>query len=338
MIKIVICGVERSGKTCYFYGMLGKLMRGANSFIIRTTAKFDELRTAISRLADTKLPDNERYPLPSSELQRYQLDLVYQMQFLDNIDWIDYPGELVANARDAFISELKSADCLLICVDGDCVNWGGDWNADDTDQIVNRFTYNAGGLALSNALTTAAMINKRLPPVCVMVTKYDKVPDDFRNQHFFVDGFTEYGERKDGVLKSIFPTLFDVNGGAPVTTCGVSLGANIDMGGPLNPKHVEKPILFATYWKLKRDYRELVNAMNKRIEGYNAELTSYNNKGFWSKLFAQMPQRPFTDAEKADYQNRLDTYKRNLEGLKQIVNTLPHYRDGQECSMEDFDI
>lgn len=338
MTKIVICGANQSGKTCYLYGMLSRLLPVTGGFAIYSRPdEFIDLREGISRLENTGSPLAKRLPMPDTAMSRYQFELRYKSKSVENISWIDYPGALLESEHEMLFSELKDADCLLVCVDGDLASCGGDWGAPDSDQIVNDLCFSAGGLALLKALNAAISANNRLPPVCVMVTKYDMVPQALRNKDFFADGFMEGDTVKDGILRRAFPLLFGENGGAPVTVLGVSLGANFGNGGPLDPSNVEKPILFAVYWKLRRDYNILIDTLNNSIDDYNAQVNSFHNMGF-RKLFAKTPKPPFTKAERAAYQSTLDKLELDIKNLEPLVATLPHYKDGMRYSVKEFQV
>ena len=105
MSKIVIIGTSGSGKTCYFYGMLHKMQRGISGFSLRINDNkaYRKLHNGILRLGDVRLPMNERWPDPSDKLEKYNLDLLCNMNKMDSLEWVDYPGERASEAHDDFM-------------------------------------------------------------------------------------------------------------------------------------------------------------------------------------------------------------------------------------------
>lgn len=317
MTRVVICGITASGKTCYFYGMLRKMMMGHHGFIIRPQQKdYTALRMGIKRLGDTKLPLEQRFPAPSAHMDCYTLDLLYNYKQLESFEWVDYPGEFVEQANTDFIQLLEGANCLFICVDGEVIQ--GDEG--DIDEIVETLINDRGGFELNYALSQASEKNKDdLPPICIMVTKYDKVSPALRNK-----------EAIRNIVGQVFTELFSPNSGGAtrmVTVCPVTLGKNLDEGAKLDPKGVEMPICFATYLLQLSQFVDLRDDVKGKLERFNHEIDSYNQKGFFKKIITPKPTLPMTkeDAEKIavelkDRENDVEALRNAIEGMTLYVN------------------
>ena len=81
-----------------------------------------------------------------------------------------------------------------------------------------------------------------MPPVCLIITKYDLVEPDKRNEEFLLD-----------ILKEVFPILFYPamgEQGRLVSVCPVTLGREISLGGKLDPRNIEKPFCYLTFLRM----------------------------------------------------------------------------------------
>lgn len=321
MSKTVIVGITSSGKTCYFYGMMNKMMKGCLGFSIRVAQKdFSNLRRGIKRLGDISLPLEERFPPASSMLETYEMDLLYNLKRIDSFNWVDYPGELAEESTSEFVDLLDGADCLLLCVDG--MAFQG--TEDDIENIVDSIYYDKGGLELCNALQQAeAKYEDGFPPVCIMVTKYDEVSPELRKSEIMTD-----------IIQKSFPLLFNENTMAVgkhriVTICPVSLGKEIGEGGRLDPKNVEKPICFANFLIQMNAVAEMERQADEYIALKQREQETYQKKGFLRKLVSSKPET-LTEEQKQAINDLVRNGKKNLDALKGMIENLPLFIDGEQ--------
>lgn len=316
MKKVTIVGITSSGKTCYFYGMMRTMTRGIHGFALRlmNTDDFDKINQGMKRLADYRMDLSERFPQPSGDIERYDMELMYNYNGLTEFQWTDYPGEITQKSTKQFIELLDDTSCLLLCVDGELIQGTGD----DIEDIIGDINM-ASGMALNSALLQAANKNGSLPPVCVVVTKYDKVSPELRSE----DSMTE-------IIRGVFPNLFHAgNGGTMVMICPVSLGADIMNGGRLRPKNMEKPICFANYVMVLEAMRNYISAKNAEIEKKNAAIQEYNSKGFFGRLISTRPQ-PMTEEEKQVIESMLSSMKEILASLRGEIDIFKLYVNGEK--------
>lgn len=323
MSKTVIVGITNSGKTCYFYGMLRKMMRGYHGFSIRVAEKdFASLRTGIKRLGDTKLPVGERFPVPSSMQEEYEMDLLYNLKKLDSFKWVDYPGELAESGNEEFINLLDGATCLLLCVDGTAIQG----TEDNIDDIVDSIYNDKGGLELCNALQQAERkYENGFPPVCILITKYDEVSPELRNMELLTE-----------IMKESFPILFHEGNGKSrmVTICPVTLGKEIMEGGKLDPKNVEKPICFANYLIQASILENVMQQAKSFITVNQQEVEKYKRKNVLHRLISKKPE-PLTEEQKQAIGELINKGKEDLDALRGVIEALPLYINGVKTDWPD---
>ena len=323
MGKIVIVGTTHSGKSCYFYGMMKKMMRGIGGFSIGADGKdFGEIRQNIKKLSDINLPLAQRFPPPSDKMRTYPLSLMYDFSELEKFDWVDYPGEHVSNSEADFVALLEDADCLLVCVDGEGIQ--GD--PEELDDLADELVVTWDCLSLNNALNLASQKNENFPPVCIMVTKYDKLEPEFRNQDILLE-----------LLKKVFPVLFHSGMGSGkdrmVLICPVTLGKDLDLGARMSPKNMEIPICFATYLLQARKVK-LIEQKNIEIVNANrSAVNEYNKKNPLLKLISSRPE-PLTQEQLKVMQAIVDLGSANVDALRDVIKDTPLYLNGEEVDWD----
>lgn len=324
MSKLVILGTTHSGKTCYFYGMLRKMMVGVQGFSIRVEeARFNDLRTAIKSLNDTSLPLKERFPKPSDKRETYKLDLLYNFSQMESFDWDDYPGEQMERLQTEFADSMADAHCLFLCVDGEGIAKLAD-EADDLDLLAEDLIVDWGCFDLNNALAYAEKRNESFPPVCIMITKYDKIPAELRN----LDTITE-------IVQKCFPNLFHSGRGSGkdrlVVICPVTLGKDLDQGARMRPVNVEMPICFATYLIQAATARAYVEQAQNLTAERQREMEEYNNRGFLGRIIHPKPV-PLTEEQKRAMEKIIDDKKADADALRCIIEDLPLYLNGEKIA------
>lgn len=323
MSKIVILGTTRSGKTCYFYGMLRKMMVGIHGFSIRVEDKdYADIRMAVKRLNDISLPLAERFPDPSQMTQTYKLDLLYNLSHMEEFDWDDYPGELIESKLPEFIASMEGAHCLLLCVDGE----GIQGSVDELDLLVENLTMDWGCFDLNNAVGHAEKVNENFPPICIMITKYDKISPELRNM-----------DTISAIIKRCFPILFHPSGTSGnnrmVTICPVTLGKDFDQGARLNPKNVEMPICFATYLIQAAKVMSMREQAKELFQQNQDAWEQYHRSNKIIKLLRPTPQF-LTEEQKAVIENILNNAEADLNALRAILEPFPLYLNGKEIAWE----
>ena len=174
-------------------------------------------------------------------------------------------------------------------------------------------------MELNSALLQAANLNKRLPPICVIITKYDMVSPELRNKETIAE-----------IIRGVFPNLFNAgNAGTMVMMCPVSLGADILQGGRLRPKNMEKPICFANYVMILEAMRNYIEKNNADIQKRNIAIEEYNQKGIIGKIITPKPT-PLTEEEKKTIESMLDSMREILASLRGEIEVFDLYVNGEK--------
>ena len=234
-MKIGIIGPTGSGKTSYLLGMIKEMIHTECGFSIRISdpKTIGDLKDKMLKLTDKYLSANERWPVSSTSLEEYTLELFDNRNKYVDIQWIECPSELfkIAQGQERLAKTIGSVDFLFVCVDGSLLQG----NEDALEDIADDF-HNKSGCDIRNALMCVSLkSDEAFPPVCILITKYDAVSPALRKQ-----------EPLQEILQLIFPELFQQKSGI-VAICPVSLGKNIAEGGRVQPKNVHLPMLAALY-------------------------------------------------------------------------------------------
>ena len=370
MSKILIIGTTRSGKTCYFYSMLHKMLIGGDGFSLRINSReqYRKLYMGIKTLGNTALSDKERWPQASFALEKYELDLLYNMEKLDTLEWVDYPGEHVSKAVDEFMDLLDGATSLFVCVDGTQLQFDEDEieekeeeledvSEEDLDdelekeeipsEMINEFGkrrsvamlhylkdiaadfYTQSGMEICNALTHAVSSDeKKAYPPVCILLTKYDAVSPEFQDMTLISQFAKY----------CFPTLFNKGSGKGrmVMICPVSLGKDIAKGGKLRPKNVECPICFVTYLvrflmidAMREQAREHIALNEKKVQ-------EYNKKGFIGKMIPKN-KRPqsLTEEQKNAILELVNNSAQDLKELRKKVAHFPLYINGEQSNWPD---
>lgn len=284
--KFTILGETSSGKTCYLLGMYYKMRSGVGGYTISIDeiSKGDKLVTQFNNLKNSELGE-KRFPETTTEKTNFNLELQYNLNTIKNFNWVDYPGGfLVPGGRDVTDAQYKEvensinhSDVLFICIDGANLVEGD--LEDKIDEVINQSAVNITPY-LTNLNNQLKNQGKTLPPIAMIVTKYDLCKPT-----------TSDSDIKE-IIEESFRPLFGDNGShntdTYITIIPVSLGAKIkDDGyrGKLKPINVHLPILFGVQVSLERELAQLRqdarNALSKNpqianeIENYRSKIRSY---------------------------------------------------------------
>ncbi len=317
MSRILICANTLSGKTTFMYGMFHQMMKGIYGFTLVPKEHFARFNRQCKRIGDTSLPLSERFPAPSDSMEEYRFILKYNLKTVDEIQWIDYPGNLLEEDEDnpdnaRLMDYLNGTDCLFLCVDG------SHFNHETKEGILSAIHREGGGMELNFLLNRAAADrqtgeDRPLPPVCLIITKYDLVEPQKRSGDFLVE-----------ILREAFPILFvpsSAGGGRLVSVCPVTLGKDISRGGRLEPKNVEKPFCYLTFLRqaeeLRRRRREL-DRLEERTRPFRK--IAEKHRGY-RKIMERLPRMVWPAAE-GDIRRMEAEYRQAEADLRQMKESL----------------
>lgn len=329
MSRILICANTLSGKTTFMYGTFHQMMKGIYGFTLTPKYHFAQFNRQCKRIGDTRLPLNERFPAPSDRIEEYTFLLKYNLKTIDEIQWIDYPGNLVEEDEDnpdnvRLMEYMDGADCLFLCVDG------AHFNHDTKNGIINAINCDGGGMELNYMLNRAAVDGKtgkdrELPPVCLIITKYDLVEPDKRNEEFLVD-----------ILKEVFPILFYPFAGQKgrlVSVCPVTLGRNISQGGKLEPRNIEKPFCYLTFLRMAEAlcrYRERMEQAKKELLRQRAAEEGHRHRQIIRRLLSRRGGSQVTEEELGRMVETCCRLERDLTDMKRSLQNMALFDNGQQ--------
>lgn len=329
MSRILICANTLSGKTTFMYGTFHQMMKGIYGFTLTPKYHFAQFNRQCKRIGDTRLPLNERFPAPSDRIEEYTFILKYNLKTIDEIQWIDYPGNLVEEDEDnpdnvRLMEYMDGADCLFLCIDG------AHFNHDTRNGIVNAIICDGGGMELNFMLNRAAVDaqtgkDRELPPVCLIITKYDLVEPDKRKEEFLVD-----------ILKEVFPILFYPSAGQKgrlVSVCPVTLGRNISQGGKLEPKNIEKPFCYLTFLRMAAAlcrYRERMEQMKSELLRQRADENEHRRLRLIRRLLPRRESGQATEEELGRMVEICCQLERDLTDMKRSLQNMALFDNGQQ--------
>lgn len=309
MKKIVIVGPSGSGKSCYFLGAFSKMVRGVagNVFTVLDRKNYYTIRKAWLALYDANLTINERCPNHTDMITQYKLEWQYNMANMDTLAWCEIPGKEyseyandISNSNyDELLRELRDADCIMVCFEN---LLGASIMGPDS---FSRY--------LETVLQLLRQELERLPPICILCTKYDKYSMQERNAEYVINA-----------VKCGFPYLFskDQQMNSTVSICPVSLSQSFGNGGKSEPLNVEKPICFALYC--------IVHELLVQMETNHTDNISTQ----WKERYHVRDWYPGKDEEekmrKQEFARMRAYLKAYLDSLHGVIAGMPLYNNGEE--------
>ena len=244
--KFTILGETGSGKTCYLLGMYYEMSAGVAGYTVIAENEEDNRNLTLRyEMLNDKSRGASRFPAGTDDVQKMNFKLQYAYETIAPFEWVDYPGGFLDPTRRDINSEqykevensINASDMLFICIDG--ANLVGD----DIDRKINKIRRKCGkniSPYLGNLKDTLKKENKILPPIGMIVTKYDLCKDD-----------TNPNELKE-IIEEVFEPLFQ-DDDTFVAIIPVSLGATLQddsYSGDLEPLNIHRPILLGINFAL----------------------------------------------------------------------------------------
>lgn len=313
-ISVTAIGASGSGKTCFLLAMYYEMSAGVNGYTL-TAVEEDhaiELRKAWERLNETQGPS--RFPMGTDETTDYKFNLEYAYQQIRSFNWIDYRGGILDTVNKEgqeeeteykeFVDRIKKSECLCIFIDGDtlCETEEGRMK----DNIRKRCTSKVNGF-LSKYKDGKEEEKKDLPPVAIVVTKYDRCKKYVQKDQLIK------------VIKEAIPSLFVADGNIDtVTIIPVSAGNNFDneeIRGTLQPINIYKPLFFGIYYPLRREK----DAHCKKRDEVRNQLAVLRAE------YSKIEKKIFHKRKKQREREKLEKTKKELAELNEIVNKYEKY-------------
>ncbi|MCL2659928.1 MAG: hypothetical protein FWD64_05350 [Acidobacteriaceae bacterium] len=240
--KVTVIGSTGSGKTCYLAGMYSLMSVGVKNFNV--VAVDDSQNFNLIRLwSGMDKGSNRTMPAPSDQKDPYTFNLSHCFIPICDFDWLDYAGAALLDPSMGLIDEINesihSSSCLLVLVDGTFFNVNTT-TPEEYRSAVLRNLKNPGLSAEISRLSSLASKGIHLPPIIIVITKSDLIPQERASQ-------------LEDILFEAFGSIFgkDSNAGKGsnpdrvVMIVAVSLGVGFADGSDMDPRNFEQPIGYA---------------------------------------------------------------------------------------------
>lgn len=322
-VDFTMLGMTGSGKTCFLIGMYYEMSSGIQSYTLSSDDDTDiKLRQSWEKLCDEENNVN-RFPVGTDQTESYKFTLEYAYEPIKAFNWLDYPGGDLEKKNTGNLDSYKvikeailKSTCLFICVDGELLC------EKDKGKMINNVR-NKCSSKINSFLSDYQKNNSFLPPVSIVITKYDKCRDI-------------KCEVMEDVIKKAFSSLFPENQDRNkiVTIIPVSIGKNIsddNYSGRLEPINIHVPLFFGIWFALNKD----MNLYNKAEEEKKTEVISIENeiKRKTGKFFC------FKKKKKIESLNiRLQKSKKELRILQNKIKRQKEYIAKIHTQLEDMDV
>ena len=327
--RFTALGMSGSGKTCFLLGMYYKMTGGLKGYTLSTDDDLDyTLRTAFDKMRDTNQSAN-RFPAPTDQTNQYYFDLNYEYNKILSFDWLDYPGGALDSKNNDIetyteIKEsIKNSSTLFIFVNGSLFIEEDDDNIDD---VIDTVKDECAG-KINHFLKQYLDENGKLPPVAIVITKYDLFKEKFEPEDIFK------------IISESFDSLF-VKGKSKnkfVTIVPVSMGKNIsedNYSGKLKPININLPIFLGIYFSLQ----DVVLNKNSTLNSNFKKVSDLNNKISFSQCEIERQRNRFFGGNKkiinsendniSKLKQSLSTEKYRISQLENEINQKSYYLDG----------
>jgi len=263
--KFTILGETGSGKTCYLLGMYYEMsMSVANYTVVATDPDADKNLTLRYKMLLDKSRGRGRFPAGTEQVERYNFNLQYNYETIHPFQWVDYPGGFLdTTLRDEsrkdyqeVAQSILDSEMLFICIDG--ANLVGGSTSQKIRKVKTRCAKHINPY-LTELRNKLKKENQGLPPIGMLVTKYDMCIDD-----------TDADEVRE-IVEEAFEGLFGGND-TFVAIIPVSLGDTLEddeYQGELEPLNVHLPILMGINFALIEQLqygKYLIEEQRKRVD------------------------------------------------------------------------
>ena len=262
--KFTILGETGSGKTCYLLGMYYEMsMSVAGYTVVATDPDADKNLTLRYDMLKDKSRGRSRFPAGTEQAEKYNFNLQYNYETIHPFQWVDYPGGFLdSRTRDETSQQyqevaksIMESEMLFICIDG--ANLVGSSTQKKIRNVKTRCAKHINPY-LTDLTNELKAKNQGLPPIGILVTKYDMCQDD-----------TDADEVRE-IVEEAFDSLFNRND-TFVAIIPVSLGDTLEddnYQGDLDPLNVHLPILMGINFALidQLHYgKHLIEEQNKLV-------------------------------------------------------------------------
>ncbi|GEM_PF-3035851 len=265
--KFVSLGVTKCGKTTFMASMYYKMTMPVEGFqlSIEDDEQHQKLKNIYEKMVDTQSEASSRFPSPTNQTESYLFALQFKHELIDRFEWLDYKGGILQTGRGEELEKLKhdisEAEVLYVFVDGELFKDRPEKNMEDMVEDVLYDVGNACARDLNHFMSNYASTNLRIPPIAIIVTKYDLIYKEFHeernldHQHIISDIVNK-------VVQEVFSGLFveqdekSIGYNSMIGVIPVSLGSEISENnyhGKFEPDNVQFAALTGVWFLLNKE-------------------------------------------------------------------------------------
>lgn len=181
--RFMALGLSGSGKTCFMAGMYYKMVGGVSGYTLK--ADDDDAVKLTNYYEQMSNADNglDRFPGGTNQSTDYSFELQYGYKTLEKFRWVDYAGEILKskNTVDAeeysrLKNDISNSEVLYIFVDGGLFHDEEvEMVSSDSEkiEIMTDIVMDNCSRQINHFLSEYTSERKKLPPISIIVTKYD---------------------------------------------------------------------------------------------------------------------------------------------------------------------
>ncbi len=345
--KFTILGMTGAGKTCYLLGMYYELCSGFNGYTLIADDEDDfELKLRYNRMLDLTL-GSDRFPPGTDSSSTFKFDFQYAYRNVLSFDWLDYAGGILNTKSNltsideykSFISSLTNSSCLFICIDGSALI--GETISDKIKKIKQE------SKTINGFLSKYRKENNLLPPVALIITKFDKCAGSISTEELYQ------------IIKEAYKPLFlNILSDHPsiVSIIPISVGFGLDTSECIDqPENMHLPIFMGIYCAINNKLSDLKLSQKQNIDGKAkllSQISTYKdiyNKSLESKSALENSLVAFKKQKRlSSLSNDINKFSQNITNvtneldrvtlvLQEIDSQLKFYSDIQQNILDELD-
>lgn len=261
----LLLGPQEVGKTCFLAGMYYTFRSALNGFSLSCVD--EEQRVSLDMLC--KDLGKGKFPQGTGGSTNYHFKLRKAHKERFPFDWYDYRGSMLEEGAqsideyDELVNLVNNSTCVLVCVDGT-------WLSPDKEKSVKTIQDNS--YIINNFLNKYIDDNGILPPICVVITKYDTCDWRYEAQYY-------------EAIRESFPFFESTD--TPVFICPICIGKKENENFVFNPtdQDIYKPLFFALWCGygyriagLKQNFEKRNNYFNPILQGLKNEVKKLEDR------------------------------------------------------------
>lgn len=176
-------GLSGSGKTCFMAGMYYKMTGGVSGYTLKADDDDSVSLTAYYEQMTNAQIGADRFPGGTNQSTDYSFELQYGYKTLEKFRWVDYAGGTLKSKNNGDAEEYQQlkndiarSEVLYIFVDGGLfIDEDVEFASNDSEkiEILTDIVMDSCSRQINHFLSEYTSERKKLPPIAIIVTKYD---------------------------------------------------------------------------------------------------------------------------------------------------------------------